>query len=160
LLNVEDYYREELSYIFEVNSNLFLEVKRMKRKMIVMAAALLLLASILLPAIESLAAVLDAGGDCDMTVSGKEVTYSGSTTSSKSEDIIRVTVTLWEKRNGTWHSISSVTKTKENAISVSKSKTVTVSGGHYYKVTADHYVQTGSNSSTTNSYTSSVWIPN
>jgi len=131
----------------------------MKRKMILTVAALLLLLAIALPITQANAAAKMALGSCYLSPSGKSVTFGGSTESATSEDTIRVTATLWEQRNGTWYYISSVSKTKQKSIKVTASKTVTVSGGHNYKVTATHFSQTGSVTSTSSSSTSSRWIP-
>lgn len=132
----------------------------MKKRVVLFLAVLLLLASVCWPAAEAHATVMSVHGECGITASGKSVTFSGTTSSAKNEDTIQVTITLWEQRDGQWYAISSATKAKENAIFVAKSKTVTVSGGHYYKVTASHYVQTGSTSNSTTSSTSSIWISN
>ena len=122
-------------------------------------AILLLLTSIALPIVEVHAATMSALGSCYLSPSGTSVTFGGKTESSKTEDTIQVTVKLWEKRDGTWYEISSVSKSKTNAIRVTASKTVTVSGGHYYKVTATHFSQTGTVTSTSSSSTSPRWIP-
>lgn len=154
----EDYRRGELSYFFEVNSNLYVEVTEMKRKMIVVVAALLLLTSVAFPIAEARAATMEAGGSCFMTPTGKSVEFGGTTSSGDDEDVIRITAILYEQRNGTWHEVARVSKTKYNNYFVSASKSVTVSGGHYYKVTSTHYVKTGSNESTSHGHTSSYWI--
>ena len=104
----------------------------MKRKMIVLAAALLLLVSVVIPASEARAAMKDAYGSCFLTPSGKSVTFGGKTSSANVEDTIEVSATLWEL----------------------------ISGGYYYKVTAHHFAQTGSTSSSSNTHTSNTWIPN
>ena len=131
----------------------------MKRKMIVMVAALPLLVSVVLPVSEARAAMMDATGSCGMTRVGKSVTFSGRTSSGDDEDIIRVTITLQEKRDGIWYGVSSKTVTDENTDLVTASKTYTVSGGHYYRVYATHYAKTGAIVSTSSSNTESVWIP-
>ena len=132
----------------------------MKRKMIVLAAALLLLVSVVIPASEARAAMKDAYGSCFLTPSGKSVTFGGKTSSANVEDTIEVSATLWELRNGAWYAIASVSKSEQNSKSAKASKTVTVSGGYYYKVTAHHFAQTGSTSSSSNTHTSNTWIPN
>lgn len=130
----------------------------MKRKMIVVVVALLLLTSVVFPISEARAATKEAGGSCFMTPTGKSVEFGGTTSSGDDEDEIRITAILYEQRNGTWHEISRVSKTKYDTDFVSASKTVTVSGGHYYKVTCTHYTRTGSIESTSNGQTSSCWI--
>lgn len=131
----------------------------MKRKMVVMVAALLLLASVALPIIEARAAMMDATGGCNISHVGKNVTFSGHTSSTYDEDTIRVTITLQEKRDGTWHGIASKTKTEQDADFVTTTKDYTVSGGHYYRVYASHYAKTGDVVSTSSSWTGSMWIP-
>lgn len=132
----------------------------MKKRMVVALAALLLLAAVAFPVAEARAEMRVSLGECEITASGRSVTFSGATTSSKTEDTIRVTITLWEQRDGVWHAISSTSKTKENAITVNKAKTVTVTGGYYYRATATHYIQTGSVSYTTYSNANPIWVSN
>lgn len=136
-----------------------MEVGKMKKRMITMVAVLLLLVSIMLPITEARAAMLSLLGSSTMTPAGKSVTFGGSSVSSVTEDTIKVSSTLWEQRSGTWYAVSSVTKTKENAVQVSASKTYTVSGGHYYRVTSTHTSKTGATTHTATSSTASRWIP-
>ncbi len=131
----------------------------MKRKVIMLIAALLLLVSVVIPASEARAAMMDATGSCGMTRIGKSVTFSGRTSSGDDEDIIRVTITLQEKRGSTWYNVSSKTKTEYDSDFASTSKTYTVTGGYYYRVYADHYSKTGALECTSSSNTESVWIP-
>lgn len=131
----------------------------MRKRFVMFLAILLLFASVCWPAVEAHAAVTNVIGSCYISPSGRSVTFGGRSLSSKTEDTIQVTVILWEQRNGTWYEVARVSKSKQNAILVTASKTVTVSGGYYYKATATHYAQTGSTSNTSSSSTSSVWIP-
>jgi hypothetical protein len=131
----------------------------MRKKMVISMALLLLLAAIVFPMAEARAAMMDATGSCGMSRVGKSVTFSGLTLSSDDEDVIRVTITLQEKRDGVWHGVSSKSRTKENTDLVTASKTYTVSGGHYYRVYATHYAKTGNVESSTTSWTEQVWIP-
>lgn len=131
----------------------------MKRKMIVLAAALLLLVLISLPISEARAAVMNAGGYSFLSPSGKSVSFGGSTSSGGDEDEIRVTVILYEKRSGSWYEIARVSKTDYDTDYVEKSTTVSVAGGHYYKVTSSHYTRTGTVTSTSSGSTSEYWIP-
>ncbi len=130
----------------------------MKRKMIVMVAALLLLVSIVLPISDVQAATKEASGTCTLSHTGRSVKFRGVTSSSKDEEIIRVVVTLQEQRDGVWHSISSVSKTEYNTDIASAKKSYTVTGGYYYRVIATHYVKTGNVVSTASSETPSTWI--
>lgn len=131
----------------------------MKKRMVVALAALLLLAAVAFPVAEARAEMMNLLGSSNMTPTGKSVQFGGNSISSITEDTITVTSTLWEKRDGTWHAVSSVTKTKGNASQVSASKTYTVAGGHYYKVTSVHTSQTGAVSNTVTTSTASTWIP-
>ncbi len=130
----------------------------MKKKMVISMALLLLLAAIVFPAAEARAAMRDAGGSSYLTPTGKSVQFGGTTSASDDEDVIKVTVVLHEKRDGSWHEIARTSKTRENTDYVSTSKTVTVSGGHYYKVTSTHYTKTGSVECTSYGESSSYWI--
>jgi len=127
----------------------------MKNKLLCCMLALLL--SLMIGG-SSLAEAKSASGKCKLGNDGRTVTFSANMHSDKSEDIICATAYLWELRNGTWYCISSTSKTKENSNFVSTSKTVTVTGGYYYKVTAVLYCETGSSSTTLNTNTSSRWI--
>ena len=130
----------------------------MKKKMIVMVAALLLLVAIVLPVAEAQAAMMDVNGECTFNHSGRNVTYGGLTESGKTEDTIRVTVILWEKRSGTWYEVDRKTKTKTNSDIVETEKDFTVTGGYYYKVTATHYTCTNGVSASGSSSIGSFWI--
>lgn len=130
----------------------------MKRKMIVLVAALLLLASVALPISEARASMMNVSGDCTFSHSGRSVTYGGETDSGKIEDTIRVTVILWEKRNGTWYEVDRTSKTKTDSDNVNTEKNFTVSGGYYYKVTATHYTCTNGIPSTGSSNIGNFWI--
>lgn len=131
----------------------------MKKRMVFTLAALLLFAAVAFPIAEARAEMRNLLGSSKMTPTGKSVAFGGSSFSSITEDTISVTSTLWEQRNGTWYAISSVTKTKENASTVSASKTYIVSGGYYYRVTSVHTSQTGAISHTVTTSTASTWIP-
>ena len=131
----------------------------MKKRIVITVAALLILVSIILPISETRAAMMDASGYCYISHTGKTVTFSGYTVSTDDEDIIRVTITLQEKRDGTWYGITSRTKTEQNSDLASTTKDYTVSGGHYYRTVANHYYKTGNTSRSFSTHTNSVWIP-
>ena len=131
----------------------------MKKKAVVFLAMLLFLVSVCLPIAEAHAAIKEAAGNGFMSVSGKAVTFGGNTFSSSAEDIIRITAILLEQRDGSWHEVDRVGKTKYNASYVSASKTTTVSGGHYYRVKVIHYTKTGTVEISSSSYTAKQWIP-
>lgn len=131
----------------------------MKRKMVVVVAALLLLTAVVYPIAEARAAMTEALGSCFLSVSGKSVTFGGTTTSAAEQDLIAVTAILWEKRGGTWYEVTRVSKTKYDSDYVSATKTCTVTGGYYYKVTATHSTRKGNSSSSSSSSTAQRWIP-
>lgn len=131
----------------------------MKKKIIAMAAVLLLLASVALPISETHAAVMNADGYCFISPTGKSVSFGGSTASSHDEDEIRVTVVLYEKRLLGWHEIARLSATDYDTDYVSVSTTTNVSGGHYYKVSSSHYARTGTIESSSSCSTAEYWIP-
>lgn len=149
----------ELSNIIEAISNYRMEVRKMKRKMVVLVVALLMLASVALPISEARAAIMNADGYCFISPSGKSVSFGGSTSSAGDEDEIRVTVVLYEKRSGKWYEIARVSKTDYDTDYVEKSTTITVSGGYYYKATSSHYTRTGTVTCSSSGSTSECWIP-
>lgn len=130
----------------------------MKKRVVLFLAVLLLLASVCWPVARARAAIMAAAGSCFMTPIGKSINYGGTTSSAQDEDVIRVTVILKEQRNGTWQEIARISKELEDTDYVSTSDTVTVSGGHYYKVFSTHYTKTGTVESTSSGHTSSYWI--
>lgn len=131
----------------------------MKRKLIMSVAVLLMLVAIVFPIAEARGSMRNASGSCGMNHVGKSVTFSGHTSSSEDEDVIRVTIILQEKRDGTWYGISSRTKTEQNSDFAGTSKDYTVSGGHYYRVYASHYARTGDVVSSSSSSSEAIWIP-
>jgi hypothetical protein len=97
-------------------------------------------------------------GTAGISSSGRNVTYSAITTSAEIEDIITVTAFLQEYRSGTWYDISSVANTKYNTVSVSTSRTVAVSGGHYYRTRGIHTTTNDGVLKTTTSYSPQQWV--
>lgn len=130
----------------------------MKRKMNVMIAALLLLVSVVLPISKARASMMNVTGDCSFSNSGRNVTFGGETDSGKVEDEIGVTAILWEKQGNTWVEVSRVSKTRYDSDYVDTDKSYSITGGHYYKVTATHYTCTNGVTSTGSSHTGSFWI--
>lgn len=100
-----------------------------------------------------------AYGNCWLSHSGRSVTYSGTSTSGSIEDQISVAVSLLEYNNGVWSQVGpGVSDLNYNSDYAYASGSYTVSGGHYYKVSAIHTSRTGSYSHTETSETSAVWI--
>ena len=106
-----------------------------------------------------LAAPRSAGGVCTMGVSGRTVTYTGESDSEQIEDFISVTITLWEQRGSVWYEVDSASKSATNSDYIYTSDHFTVDGGHYYRVTATHYVRTNGVSYSSTSTTAARWIP-
>lgn len=131
----------------------------MRNRFTLLLAVLLLFVAIVLPVSETFAAVKNAGGNCFIGPTGKSVSYGGSTSSADDEDEIQVTVILYEKRSGKWYEIGRLSRTDYDTDYVSVSTTVTVTGGHYYKVTSTHYTRTGTTESNSSGSTGEYWIP-
>lgn len=106
-----------------------------------------------------LAAPRSAGGNCTMGVSGRTVTYTGQSYSPTPEDFISVKICLWEKNGNVWYEVDSVTQTATNSDFVDASASFTVEGGHYYQVSATHYIRSNGTGYSSTSQTSSRWIP-
>lgn len=133
----------------------------MKKKVLCLGLALLLLLMMAIPSYADSHAQepsRQAVGSCSMSISGHSITIMGRSLSSYDEDTIRVSVNLWELRDGKWYRITNSTAELSNARTVSTSKTVTVTGGYYYKVTASHYSCTDGVSYNCTSYTSQTWV--
>lgn len=132
----------------------------MKKRLICAVLALALTLMICAPTLAvTITPMMISGGDCSLTNSGRTASYSGYTSSPISEDLISVTLTLMEYRNGTWYAIDSKTRTLTNASYVSTSDSYTVTGGYYYKVKGSHYSNTDGQITTINSQSATVWIP-
>lgn len=100
-----------------------------------------------------------AYGRCSMSNSGKNVSYSGYSSSLQIEDTISVTVKLMEKRGSSWYQVGSrAYSSLNNSDYVSAGSSFTVDGGHYYKVVASHYSLKDGTGRTVGSETSEKWI--
>lgn len=97
-------------------------------------------------------------GSSGISSNGKSVTYSAVTTSAQVEDIITVTAFLQEYRNGIWYDISSVARTKYYTVSVTTSRIVTVSGGHYYRTRGVHTTTNDGVIKSKTSYSPRIWV--
>ena len=101
-----------------------------------------------------------ASGDGKLTKSGtRYVTVSGSTTCNKISDEVKVTLHLQRLVGNTWTNVYTLgPKTAKNASYVSNSKSYTVTGGYYYRVSGSHSAKKGSTTEATASYTNGLWI--
>lgn len=100
-----------------------------------------------------------ASGRCFMSISGRTVSYSGYSESAQTEDVIKVTVKLLERRGNVWYIVGSVTSKRTNADYVDGAGSMTVTGGYYYKVQGTHYSEKNGVSYSGTSTTTMVWIP-
>ncbi len=100
-----------------------------------------------------------AVGRCAMSVSGKTVSFSATSTSGITEDVISASAYLWENHSGTWICVGSVTDTRNNTWKAVAGTSAGVAGNYYYRVTGSHYSETGGVSYTSTSYTGQCWIP-
>lgn len=85
--------------------------------------------------------------------SGK-IAVGGGTTAQKVVTEVSINVNVERKVNGYWEHYTSWTVTKNNAIAVTSSKTLTVPKGYYYRVKCVHYA----NSDVSSSYTNGIYI--
>lgn len=96
---------------------------------------------------------------CNIGNSGRTVNYSGYTRSTETEDTISVTIKLMEKRDSVWYRIGTYSKSLNNTNYVSKSGSVTVTGGHYYKLITTHSFEKDGVYSETKTTSAVIWIP-
>lgn len=130
----------------------------MKKKALCLALVIVLCFSIAAPALAADMALMQANGEIFMSTSGRAVSFGGYSESVQDEDIIKVTVILWELRGSGWCEIARSSAQDEYSSYVSTSGSKTVTGGAYYKVTGIHYSSTNGKSYTVNSESSSKWI--
>ncbi|MDO4564629.1 MAG: hypothetical protein Q4C04_03330 [Clostridia bacterium] len=128
----------------------------MKKKFFCVALTLVICMTVFSPTFA--AETKQALGKCFFSSSGRNVTFSGYSSSIKIEDVISVRVTLWEKRDSTWYAIDGAYERLEKAKFVSAGDSMTVDGGHYYKVTATHYSKLNGVSYSIKTETASKWI--
>lgn len=128
----------------------------MKKKVLCLLLSIVLCFLTIMPAF---AATRGTSGTCGFSVSGKSISFYAYNISTMNEDVIRATAYLWELRDGSWYQIADVSNTLYNTDYVLTSKTVTVSGGHYYMVTGSFYRRTGTVSYSGSASTSRRWVP-
>ena len=73
----------------------------------------------------------------------------GTTSAQKVVSEVSINVNVERKVNGTWKHYTSWTVTKNNAVSITSSKTLTVPKGYYYRVKCVHYANSDVSSSST-----------
>lgn len=99
-----------------------------------------------------------ASGRCSMSTGSRNVSYSGYSTSAQTEDEIKVSVRLMEKRGSTWYEVSSSSKTLTNTDYVSTAATKNVTGGYNYKVIGTYTSKKNGTTYSVSSETIPVWI--
>lgn len=78
-----------------------------------------------------------------------KITAGGNTTAQKVVSKVSINVNVERKVNGSWKHYTSWTSTKNNAIALNSSKTLTVPKGYYYRVKCIHYANSDVSSSIT-----------
>lgn len=78
-----------------------------------------------------------------------KITAGGNTTAQKVVSKVSINVNVERKVNGSWKHYTSWTSTKNNAIALNSSKTLTVPKGYYYRVKCVHYANSDVSSSIT-----------
>lgn len=131
----------------------------MKKRTFCLVVAIILCLSAAAASLATTITPMQASGRSSMSSSGRTVSFSGFSSSAQTEDVIRITVILWEQNGSTWYEVARTSKEVQNGDYVSTSASKTVVGGHYYKVTGIHYSQKGGISYSETSETASQWIP-
>ena len=131
----------------------------MKKRVFCLVLAMVLCASAATSALAATVTPMQASGRSSMSSEGRNVSFGGYSISAQTEDVIRITVILWEQRGSTWCEVARASDEVKNGDYVSTSGSKTVTGGYYYKVTGTHYSQKGGQSYSVTSETSSKLIP-
>lgn len=131
----------------------------MKKRIFSLVLVAILCLAVASPAFAAVVTPMQAGGTIAMSNSGRTVSFNGYSTSAQTEDLIRITVILWELRGSTWYEVARTSAEKKNADYVSTSSSKTVTGNYYYKITGIHYSEKGGKSYTVTSESASKWIP-
>ena len=132
----------------------------MKKRLICAVLALALTLMICAPTLAvTITPMAISGGGSSLSNSGRNALYSGYTHSPISEDVISVSLSLMEYRNGTWYTVDSTYKILTNTNYVSTSDSYTVTGGYYYKAKGTHVSITDGVSTTVYSQSPTIWIP-
>lgn len=101
-----------------------------------------------------------ANGGGNITVTGKRtVMVSGETVARQSVDSVKVTLHLQQLKGENWVTIASYGPTvKYNTYYVSASRTYSVTGGYYYRMTGSHTVIENGKFESAASATDGVWV--
>nr|WP_317283239.1 DUF6147 family protein [uncultured Sellimonas sp.] len=99
---------------------------------------------------ETRGAYLQSGYSQISKVGSGKIAVGGTTTAQRVVSTVSINVNVERKVNGDWEHYTSWTSTKNNAVAVTFSKTITVPKGYYYRVRSVHYANSDVSSSATN----------
>lgn len=100
-------------------------------------------------AVQTRGVYLQSGYSKISKVGDGKITAGGNTTAQKVVSKVSINVNVERKVNGSWKHYTSWTSTKNNAIALNSSKTLTVPKGYYYRVKCVHYANSDVSSSIT-----------
>lgn len=90
--------------------------------------------------------------------SSTSVYVSGTARTNETASVIGVLITVQRWANNKWNNYKSISGTSVGATSCSRSGTVTVASGYYYRIHVVYDASSGTESQTLNSYSKSVLI--
>lgn len=99
--------------------------------------------------IETRGVYLQSGYSQISKVGDGKIVVGGTTNAQKIVSEVSINVNVERKVDGVWKHYTSWTTTKNNAIAVSTSKTLSVPKGYYYRVKSVHYANSDVSSSAT-----------
>lgn len=99
-------------------------------------------------------------GGGNITVTGyRQVMITGDTVARQNVDSVKVTIHLQRLEGGSWVTIASYGPTvKYNTYFVSASRTYSVTGGYYYRMTGSHTVIENGEFESAASATDGIWV--
>ncbi|MDO4322870.1 MAG: DUF6147 family protein [Lachnospiraceae bacterium] len=102
-----------------------------------------------------------SSGSGHIVIAGtRKVTVSGNTSAYQNVDQITVTLHLQQLKNGSWVTVTTLgPRTKYGGHYVSNSRTYSVDGGYYYRVTGGHTAIKGGKPESITSATNALWVP-
>lgn len=130
----------------------------MKKRIFCLALAIVLCLSITTASLADTITPRQASGTISMSPSGRTISFSGYSTSAQTEDIIRITVILWEQRGSSWYEVARASEESQNTDIVTVASSKKVDGEHYYKLTGIHYSKKNGKSYSVTSRTSAKWV--
>ncbi len=101
-----------------------------------------------------------SNGKCKIQNQGNHmITVTGSTDCYVVCDKVKVTLVVERLVNGNWQSYKVIgTKTAYNNHTVTKTKTLTVAGGYYYRVISAHVAIEGDKVESLGGFTNGIWV--